>query len=856
MSNEPQIKEEFASRGLSSNGSSRIGKSYPISKTITVESKRVTTQDIAKWKTAIQAAKSALQPRRRMLYELYDSITIDGHLESVMEKMIASVANKRLVFVPHKKDDGMDVEFINENIINTPWMRKLIKYRMEAKAFGHSLAELIIDKGMIADAKLCNRLNVVPERGWLAIDYNNLEGSGIAYRHDKYYKKYLIEFGEEKDLGKLLNAAQYVIYKRGGIGDYAQCVELFGMPFREARYNPFNPGDREKLDEAMSKAGAAGYAVIPDGSSIEFHNVNVGTGGKDLYMGLIKEVCNEELSKIFLGNTLTTSQGENGARSLGDVHKEAENELLMSHLIETEYDLNWNVKDVLSLHGVPNLNKGKFMFQESSDMDLDKRIGIDIQLFNSGAVEFPENYWYETYGIQKPDGAERKAKGAGGSGNNKGGEPPKEPSNNDDDEADAKLKIAANHKPEAERSRSLNVGCCSDPRHAIDVVAAYNPDAEEEAFLKTLFDGDGNKYDLHTFQKNATALISEMQDGLQPSMVFGEADTVAATMMEMNLQRFSFNKNLAQVLELNQAVKATETFEQFREEASKILGKFNENYLRTEQNMAQAVGQNSRDYLRIIDTQDAFPYVRYRTVGDDNVRQSHAALDGRIFEVAKNDWRSFVPPNGYNCRCSLESLASLDGNQTVSTGADAGKSMGAEFTQMRKEGFAVNRADLGIVFDLNKEYAETLRGTSTSISGIGYKEGNLDAHTSIAGKLSNKLPASDVTLKDAQELHRNSRIANENVMLLSADGDLPIGLEFAAIGKNRKHIKQFDALPSLIQQPDELYMVTETLTRYIQHYADGMLVADVALNDGKPTIGRWFTSTKDNIRKGLLLKSK
>ena len=39
-------------------------------------------------------------------------------------------------------------------------------------------------------------------------------------------------------------------------------------------------------------------------------------------MGLIKEVCNEELSKIFLGNTLTTSQGENGARSLGDVHKD------------------------------------------------------------------------------------------------------------------------------------------------------------------------------------------------------------------------------------------------------------------------------------------------------------------------------------------------------------------------------------------------------------------------------------------------------------------------------------------------------------------------------------------------------
>lgn len=852
MSIEPQIKEELQSRGVSSNGSSRIGRAYPISKTITVESKRVTSQDLNKWKTAIQAAKSAMNPRRRMLYELYDSIIVDGHLESVMEKMIASVANKRLVFVPHKKDDGMDVEFINENIIQTPWMRKLIKYRMEAKAFGHSLAELIIDKGMIADAKLCNRLNVVPERGWLAMDYNNLEGSGIAYRHDKYYSKYLIEFGEEKDLGKLLNAAQYVIYKRGGIGDYAQCIELFGMPFREARYNPFNPGDREKLDEAMKNAGAAGYAVIPDGSSIQFHQTSAGTGAKDLYVALIKEVCNEELSKIFLGNTLTTSQGENGARSLGEVHKDAENEMMLSHLIETEFDLNWNVKEVLAMHGVPNLNKGKFMFQESSDLPMTERIGIDMQLFNSGAVEFPENYWYETYGIQKPDNTERKAKGSGGSGNGNGGEPPKpKDPNPDDDEADTKPpRVAA----EAE-ALEASIHCCTDPRHAHTVVAAYNPDQAEEAFLKALFDGDGNKYDLHTFQKNATALISELQAGLQPSMVFGEADTVAYTIMEMNIQRFSFNKNLAQVLELNQAVKNTDTFEAFRAEAANILGKFNENYLRTERNMAEAVGQNSRDYLRIIQTQDSFPYVRYRTVGDDNVRQSHAALDGRIFEVAKSDWRTFVPPNGYNCRCSLESLASLDGNQTVSTGADAGRSMGAEFTQMRKEGFAVNRADLGVVFDLNKEYAETLRGTSTSISGIGYADANLAAHAELA-KDAAKLPTSNITLKDAQDTFRAEQIGTgkDAVMVLSQDKEaFPIAVTFDALGKNQKYIDLFTQLPDLLANPNELYMVTDTLTRYIQHYADGMLVADVALNNGKPTVAKWYTSTKDNIRKGILL---
>lgn len=836
--NEPQIKEATTSNA-------RIGKQYPspISRVLTVESKRVTSQDIGKWKLAIQAAKSNIWPRRRLLYELYDSIVVDGHLESVMDKFIASVANKRLVFVPNKENEGMDVDSIMENVVNTPWFRDLIKYRMESKVWGHSLVELAFEGGIIVDANLINRLNVVPERGWLAMDYTNLEGSGIAYRADAYWSKYLVEFGKKKDLGKLLTAAQYVIYKRGGIGDYAQCVELFGMPFREARYNPFNPGDREKLDEAMSKAGAAGYAVIPDGSSITFHQTSVGTGAKDLYTGLIKEICNEELSKIFLGNTLTTSQGENGARSLGDVHKDAEDDLMLSHVIETEYDLNWNVKDVLLNH-IPELAKGKFMFQESSDLPLTERINIDIQLFNSGAVEFPESYWYETYGIPQPDAKERKQQ--------KEDEPDDDSSKKKTDEPT--LKVVAEH------SRSTE-SCCTDPRnHAtqLPVVAAYTPDEAEEAFLKAVFDGEGNKYDYATFRKNATSLISELKDGLKPSFEYGGQDTVAYTMMEMNLYRFSFQKNLATTLELNAAAKANANFNDFRKEASTILGKFNENYLRTEHQMTHAVGQNARDYLRILETQDRFPYVRYRTVGDDAVRQSHAALDGRIWKVTDTSWRSFVPPNGYNCRCSLESVASADSAQ-VTTGSQAAKAMGTEFTQMKRDGFAVNRADLGIVFDLNKEYADTLKGVSKSIGGIGYKEGGLEPFAEIAKTAQPNLPTSSITLKDAQETFRAEQVGKgkDAYMVVSQDKDaFPVAMKFDALGKNQKYIQLFAELPDLLANYHELYMVSDSLLRYVQHYADGMFVADVALNNGKPTVDRWFTDTKDGIRKGLLLNKR
>jgi hypothetical protein len=232
-------------------------------------------------------------------------------------------------------------------------------------------------------------------------------------------------------------------------------------------------------------------------------------------------------------------------------------------------------------------------------------------------------------------------------------------------------------------------------------------------------------------------------------------------------------------------------------------------------------------------------------------------LDGRIFEVAKGDWRSFVPPNGYNCRCSLESLAEVGEGNAVSTGAAAGKAMGAEFTQMRKEGFAVNRADLGIVFDLNKEYAETLKGVSTNVSTVGYADAGLATRAEIAKATSAKLPTSDITLKDAQDTFRAEQIGKgkDAVMVIGAsDSGFPVGMKFDALGTNQKHIGLFTTLPDLINTPDELYMTTEKLLRYVKHYNDGMLVVDVAINDGKPTMNRWFTSDADNIRKGLLLK--
>ena len=68
--------------------------------------------------------------------------------------------------------------------------------------------------------------------------------------------------GKKRNFGLFLKTAPYAIWKRGGFGDYAQWIELFGMPQRVGKYSSYDPESRRLLVEAMEQAGSAPWIVI------------------------------------------------------------------------------------------------------------------------------------------------------------------------------------------------------------------------------------------------------------------------------------------------------------------------------------------------------------------------------------------------------------------------------------------------------------------------------------------------------------------------------------------------------------------------------------------------------------------
>jgi len=79
-------------------------------------------------------------------------------------------------------------------------------------------------------------------------------------------------------------------------------------------------------------------------------------------------------------------------------------------------------------------------------------------------------------------------------------------------------------------------------------------------------------------------------------------------------------------------------------------------HLRTNYDTAANAAYSAAQWQQIQELAEIFPFLRYVTMQDDKVREEHAPLDGLVFPVDDPFWLTYMPPNGYNCRCSVEQL--------------------------------------------------------------------------------------------------------------------------------------------------------------------------------------------------------
>ena len=92
-------------------------------------------------------------------------------------------------------------------------------------------------------------------------------------------------------------------------------------------------------------------------------------------------------------------------------------------------------------------------------------------------------------------------------------------------------------------------------------------------------------------------------------------------------------------------------FEAFRHDVEKINKRYNHNYLYAEYNHAVGASLMAARWQQIEADGDKYD-LQYRTAQDDHVREEHAILHGTTLPPSDPFWGKYMPPNGWNCRCT------------------------------------------------------------------------------------------------------------------------------------------------------------------------------------------------------------
>jgi len=350
------------------------------------------SKDIGRLKESVISAESIYYPNRVLLYDLYhDILSMDGFLRGIIQKRIDAVNNKKIKFL---KKDGKENEDLTE-LINGQKGRDLITLLMESKLWGTSGIEFVIGEEL--EFKEVPRKHIKPEKGIISkSQYGVSLDNGFAYED----MPFIWVVGKKTDLGLLLACSMYAIYKRGTFGDYAQYVEIFGQPVRIMKYDAYDTKTKQELKTLLTDSGSSLAMMIPKQAEFEMLDGKTSNGDGKLQIGL-KDACNEEMSIAILGNTETTTSSSSSGYAQSKEHGEQQDELTISDLIFVENLLNSKkFKQILKSYGYDV--DGKFEFE--LDLDLTKlKLRMEIDTFVSSKVPVSDDYWYNTYGIPKPD---------------------------------------------------------------------------------------------------------------------------------------------------------------------------------------------------------------------------------------------------------------------------------------------------------------------------------------------------------------------------------------------------------------------------------------------------------------------
>jgi phage gp29-like protein len=287
---------------------------------------------------AFMAAEDGDPARQCDLFR--DLIRTDGHLRSQLSTRQRAVAGRPFIILPggDSAADMLAAERLSVALRDAPNTRATIAHLLTAIWFGFAATE--IDWRRDAGD------------GWIVPAwFHNVAGRRFIFDTSTWEPRLLTERdrrnGEALEPGKWIVAvsnddlaptaaglmctlAFFALYKRLAFRDWQIFCRRFGVPYIRGIFPKSASGAaKAEYERIIARFGSDSLAVHDDEFKVQVDQVDAGGKTTDVH-GAIASWCNDEISKLCVGGTLTSSVGGNGSYGMASVHADVKYDLVQS----------------------------------------------------------------------------------------------------------------------------------------------------------------------------------------------------------------------------------------------------------------------------------------------------------------------------------------------------------------------------------------------------------------------------------------------------------------------------------------------------------------------------------------------
>jgi len=327
----------------------------------------------------------------------------DAHLESVRNKRRMAVSSKSWSLQAGNGD--CEKARLAETRLWNMGLRNPIREIMGAIDYGYQVTEVIWEAidGLWMPAKLKDRPQEL---------FKFSKTGDLIFASEKNGAMPLFKFlltqnnpSATNPYGKpaLANCFYPLAFKKGSLKFWMMFTEKFGMPHVVGKA-PGSTTEKERTDFLKLLYGLVrdAVAVIADNSTVELLETKI--GGTMPYEQIVRW-ADREISKAYLGETLTTEQTDTGGtRALGEVHNEVRLEMTQDDVAMVEGTMNTLIKWIWELNWPEDDEIPWFQFAQPKDMQTGE-LDRDKKLHDLG-VRFTEKHFIDLYGINEDHIAE------------------------------------------------------------------------------------------------------------------------------------------------------------------------------------------------------------------------------------------------------------------------------------------------------------------------------------------------------------------------------------------------------------------------------------------------------------------